>query len=407
MRFILSLPDFALLQRRLNMAAPLFSALLLLSILNWPGTVSAIPAVRVDTAVAAVDPQILSTIYVPRSACPVSSTTVPAIATSTTPISDGNTQAPTILQPTAGVNVDTSAHENLIPNNFANLTYYQAEVDDAGESTIAAVSVDQPDYASVNMLHSSSISSLTCSESTAKVTFNSTEAFEMASTNWPSAIPFVMITYHEECGEAYAKGEHGFVLANRIISIDPSNLSIELEISHVDLGTAVGPSSAVTVDIGSYAPGHLGSFGVISSIVTTNPKSGLNSTFDEDLDDSLGPYISLENATHWLQLLPNVTGALPTDGSPATSGDGFPSLNNRKKAKRSFVRRWFWDKIIDTFETVGDAFVSVGEMVVNTATSVGNYIVEEVSLHVLRLIQGPQLCQSRRLTALQGLRAHS
>lgn len=354
-----------------------FTAIALLAFGEWPRLAFAIPAARMERAVS----PIVSTIYVPRSACPATSTTVSTIAATTTSFTDGTAQTPTVLQPTAGVNIDTSAHGNLVPDSFANLTYYETDVDDGDEATVAVLSMNQTDYPAVNMLHTTFISSLTCSNSTAKITFNSTLAYETASTSWPSAIPFVMITYHEECGEAFANGEHGFVSVQRIITADPGNLIMELGISHAEFGTVVGAANNVTVDIGKHTPGRLGSFGVVSSTFATKPKSGLNSTFDEKLDDSLGPYISLEEATHWPQLLPDLdTSTLPSDGVPVTNGDGFPSLDDRRRVKRSLERRWgFWDKIVGPFSTVGKALEQGVKFVVTTATSVGKFITKEAS----------------------------
>ncbi|KAK3621761.1 hypothetical protein LTR56_009720 [Elasticomyces elasticus] len=354
----------------------------------WTGLTIAVPAATIPQvdARAADDNVVVSTITV--SPC----TTSYASSATSTPT---NGAPPTVLTPVPAPGVDGSDLNNLAPNSSAQLTYAQLEVDSAEGSTIATVSIDQMDHSAVHMLHTSFINNFTCTDSAAHVTFNSDEAYQFAVANWTSALPFVMITYHAECGDAQANGEHGFVIAENVTSTSPGSLTVTLSITHTDFGTAVGATTNVTVDLGTYSPSGNGSFST-NTTSTTGALSGLNSTFDDNLDDSLGPYISLQDNAKVDQILPNAS----TSSSPpsATSAaDGSPTLGGRS----SLARRGFWDVISSPFKAVGEVFekaavfvyeealVPINEVVIQPAVGwVSNAVdtVEEEALKTLDII---------------------
>lgn len=159
-----------------------------------------------------------------------------------------------------------------------------------------------------------------------------------------------MITFHPECGESYTNGQHGYVLVENVTSTDPGGLSVQLSISHTDFGQTVGSTTNVTVNAGSFSPTGSGTLNTCPSANSTAGSKSTNSgfdNFDQNVDDSLGPYISLSPPASWPQLLPSMPNStLQNFGAGGDINDGFPSLEGHK---RSLVRRWNPFGAITTF----------------------------------------------------------
>lgn len=223
-------------------------------------------------------------------------------------------QASTVLTPRPAPGIDTSHHGHLVPNPGVRLFYSQ----EAGNhnannnqiSSAAVVSVPEMQNHVVNMLHSSSISSIQCTDNTATINFNNKAAFDVAVRNWTPAVPFIMITYHDGCGDAQTSGQHGYMIVDSVDRSSPGALTVTLDVAHVEFAQAVSPDVNITVSIGSYSPSGNTGFN------TTVPAGGSTAThdttgdycgsFDECLDASLGPVISLGNKMDWEQVLPGM-----------------------------------------------------------------------------------------------------
>ena len=328
---------------------------------------AALPAnnspVYIDTNASVVVNQIVSTVTVGAcgavQAIGILGTTNPGYAsissasTVVRPI-QSSSRAPTVLAPTLAPNVNQSDHGNLVPAPSAQLYYVQSATtgpSTSANSSIAIISAQAMNYPAVNIFQSSLISTLSCNANTASVTFKNQLAYQVAAGNWSASVPFIMITYHADCGDAYANGQHGFVLVNNIKSTSPGSLTIQLSITHVDFTQAVGQNNNVSVSIGSFSPSGNGTFNTTPSGNSTTAGNSTTSgfdDFDQTSDDSLGPYISLSNATKWTQLLPNMTSSSVSNSSTDMgSNDGFPSLESRK---RSLSKRSIFDGIGDWFK---------------------------------------------------------
>lgn len=109
----------------------------------------------------------------------------------------------------------------------------------------------------------------------------------------------------------------------------------------------------MTVDLGSFSPGGNGTFN--TSTMENRPQppsskesSGLDDSFDQHLDDSYGPSISLTDTRQWGGLLPDVS----TAGFENNTGlvDGFPV---RIDHRRYLQKRWFGESV---FRKIGNVF---------------------------------------------------
>lgn len=191
-------------------------AALLAAACLWPSLVAAVPApgsrIIIDTDADVVINKVVSTVTTTAGAacgCIVGSTSGAPIErvggsfTSSQPWSPGAT----VLAPAVPPYIDTSQRANLMPHVSAQLFYVQPQAPGSlgttSNASIAAVSVPQMNYPTVNLLTTNYVSGLACSKPSATVTFSDQQAYQLAATNWTQAIPFVLVTYHAECGSAY------------------------------------------------------------------------------------------------------------------------------------------------------------------------------------------------------------
>lgn len=263
----------------------------------------------------------------------------PPIVSATTVASS----TPTVLAPATPPNVDTTHPSNLVPDVSIQLFYTQQ----SSNGSNALVSIPQMNYMAVNLLQSSYVSTVTCTNSTASITFSNQAAYQVAVSNWTSANPFVLVTYHPECGDAYDNGQHGYVLVSSVSNTQTPALTVVLNIVHIDFEQAVGSNNNITVNVGTYSPTGNNTFSATpgGNGTTGNATSGMND-FDQTLDDSYGPTIAIQS---------NLTQTLPGSNVTAlnaTSGNDFPVLNDRRRTLHQHQTRGLFGDIGGYFKSV-------------------------------------------------------
>ena len=259
----------------------------------------------------------------------------------------------TVLTPATHPDVDTSQHSNLAPATSLQLCFTQPNNTYApgpsSPGSVAFLSVSQMSYPAVNLLSSAYVNSTTCTNNTASVSFNSQQAYQLAVSNWTTPQPFVLVTYSPGCGTYYSDGQHGYILVTGISGTTAQPLTVNLNIVHMDFEQAVGPNNTVTVNVGSYSPTGNGTFSTTAGNSSSNGTMPGTNDFDQDLDDSLGPTISIGNSSFWSQILPN---ARLTQGD-VSGGDDYPVLQDLKRSLCIMERRGLFDSVGSFFGGIG------------------------------------------------------
>jgi hypothetical protein len=156
-----------------------------------------------------------------------------------------------VLAPAVHPDVNMGNMNNLKVVKSAQLFYAENDSTAANSSSVVTLSIPSTAYPIVQLENSHHISSLTCSGSTASITFADQAAFQIASSNWHSG--FVMVSFNPSCGSGHAKNERDFLLVNSI-ALAPNTLTINAAISVVDFATAIGNQNIITAELGQISP---------------------------------------------------------------------------------------------------------------------------------------------------------
>ena len=98
------------------------------------------------------------------------------------------------------------------------------------------------------------VSSISCTDSDAKIVFNNSEAYQVAASNWASQTgEFLLITYHDGCGDGYGNSQRDFVLIDSI-STDDSSMTISGHIDHVNFQDAIDGNTDIRLSINNWVP---------------------------------------------------------------------------------------------------------------------------------------------------------
>lgn len=201
-----------------------------------------------------------------------------------------------VLKPHPHPEVDMFALESLVPRGSATLHYRGPPilVNKHGTESIrrvpmANVHMTQLTFPAVVLDHTALIGGLTCTATTLSITFTTNAGFKAARAKWVTAPgPFVLMSYHPDCGEAAQTGERDFIRVDNI-SFDPTSNSATAEITMIPIHAAVEKDSPIKVDMAHF---HLNDAGEQAGFSAGSIPGGGggpdNGIFDISLDDAIG-----------------------------------------------------------------------------------------------------------------------
>jgi hypothetical protein len=152
------------------------------------------------------------------------------VAMSVTPFVAGQDSLEATLSPVLSPSVDTSDNVNIVPSADVSLHY------GVGQASLVNISLSM-NYPSVLLEEIDTVTDVTCTASSVVVTFNSSEAFAVAVSEWVTGNPMVLITNH--LGACDAEVERGIFVAETFVS-DETHLTISAAAQKKDIASTAG-----------------------------------------------------------------------------------------------------------------------------------------------------------------------
>ncbi|CAG8979487.1 hypothetical protein HYALB_00011891 [Hymenoscyphus albidus] len=214
------------------------------------------------------------------------------------------TPEPAILSPAIPPGLDRHDPIVLQPNTSVSLFYQSPAPTNASDVAVASVDIPKMAYPAVVLDHSALVTHVDCDPNNLRMKFLHSNGLEAAKAHWSNMPKFVMMSFHDKCGQASQTGERDYLLVHEL-EFNHEDLTAAAKISHIGMVEAVGEQNPVTVDMGTYTPasvdGNVGFDSANAPSVASNTTAKSNTTssasdFDVELDDAIG-YTGLSNST--------------------------------------------------------------------------------------------------------------
>ncbi|KAF2495895.1 hypothetical protein BU16DRAFT_617426 [Lophium mytilinum] len=320
-----------------------------------------------------------------------SSTTVEILSYTTA--SQQPPQETSFLRPAVHWDIDLNDHKHLTARISIDLFYLDSESKDyilpheePTDVAVGFVSVPEMKYPSVQLEHTSFVSSTTCLGDTATVVFNDLKAFNIAVSDWSKQTEgLVLISTSRTCASGQSQEARHYLLVSSI-NHDDRAMTITGNIKHLDFTEAVHHETPIDVKFGNFSPSGKEPINTYNMSAPRDnstggyfvPPPGNSSShlfpdhgFDSRLDDRIGR-INLNNPSDFNKTLPGATNYTLL----AISGDS----NSTNLLRRSGLeKRFHWPKIIHNIghavgAVVGGAVSAVGHAIGGVIQAAGSFL---------------------------------